>query len=97
MVNQNIQASPIIQIPRIFESLALHLNLLGPNYLHLSKQNSRKVFPTTSKISSCQNSVVITKAQENPNVFAFGTFGSLMAILGFEPGRLGKYPDGTEI
>ena len=46
MLTQNIQASPIVQIPRIFESLPYHLNLLGPNYLHSSKQNSGKVFPT---------------------------------------------------
>ena len=37
------------------------------------------------------------KDQENPNIWAFDTFGNLTNNPVFDPGRLGKYPDGTEI
>ena len=38
-----------------------------------------------------------SKDQENPNFGAFGTLGSLTSNPVINPGRLGKYPDGTEI
>ena len=37
------------------------------------------------------------KDQENPNFRAFGTYGSLTNYPAFNPGKFGKYPDGTEI
>ena len=37
------------------------------------------------------------KDQENPNFCAFDTLGSLTNDPVFDPGRLGRYPDGTEI
>ena len=37
------------------------------------------------------------KDQENPNFSAFDTCESLTNNPVFEPGRLRKYPDGTEI
>ena len=42
-------------------------------------------------------SITISKDQENPNFWAFDTFGSLTNNPVFNPGSLGKYPDGTEI
>ena len=40
---------------------------------------------------------LFSKDQENPNFWAFDTLGSLTYNPVFEPGRLGKYLDGTEI
>ena len=38
-----------------------------------------------------------SKDQENPNFSAFDAFGSLSNDPVFDPGRLGKRSDGTEI
>ena len=40
---------------------------------------------------------IIFKDQENPNFSAFDTLGSLSNDPVFDPGRLGKRSDGTEI
>ena len=40
---------------------------------------------------------LFSKDQENPNFWVFDTLGSLKYNPVFEPGRLGKYLDGTEI
>ena len=37
------------------------------------------------------------KDQENPNFTAFDACGSLSNDQVFDPGRLGRYPDGTEM
>ena len=68
-----------------------------PHHYDFSPEQTCSTFVTFLQNRHAAPLWLFSKDQENPNFWAFDTLGSLTNNPVFEPGRLGKYLDGTEI